>query len=235
MRSCRKAYNKQWYLDHKEYKKQRVKQYNLDNKEHLKQYVKQYNLDNKEHKKQYKKQWRLDHKEEIKQYNKQWCLDHKEYHKQYYLDHKEHRKELSKQHYLDNKEHRNQCSKQYRLNHKEQRNQHQREKRKNNPNFKILLNLRCRQYHALKGKNKSASTIELLGCTPKELWDHLMSCDTLEHWMTKENYGVWHVDHIMPCASFDLTDPQQQRQCFYHTNLQPLSATANLIKGSKII
>mgnify|MGYP003660229338 CR=1 FL=1 len=179
MRSCRKAYKKQWYLDHKE---------------HVKQYDKQYHLDHKEHKKQYHKQWYLNHKEHKKQYNKQWNLNHKEH-----------------------------------------VNQRQTKKRKNNPNFKILINLRRRQHHALKGNLKSASTIKLIGCSIDKLWDHLMSCDTLEHWMTKENYGVWHVDHIMPCASFDFTDPQQQRQCFYYTNLRPLSATANLIKGSKII
>ncbi len=52
--------------------------------------------------------------------------------------------------------------------------------------------------------------------------------------MTWENYGpVWHVDHIRPCAKFDLTDHDQQRACFHWTNLQPLFAKDNLQKNAK--
>lgn len=50
--------------------------------------------------------------------------------------------------------------------------------------------------------------------------------------MSWENYGpVWHVDHIKPCALFDLTDPEQQRICFHWTNLQPLFALDNMRKS----
>ena len=49
--------------------------------------------------------------------------------------------------------------------------------------------------------------------------------------MTVENYGLWHIDHIKPCALFDLTDPKQQEECFHYTNLQPLWAIDNIRKG----
>ena len=54
--------------------------------------------------------------------------------------------------------------------------------------------------------------------------------------MTWENHGRygWHIDHIMPCSSFDLTDPEQQKKCFHYTNLQPLWAHENMSKGAKI-
>jgi hypothetical protein len=51
--------------------------------------------------------------------------------------------------------------------------------------------------------------------------------------MTRENHGLWHVDHIRPCASFDLTDPEQQAICFHYTNLQPLWAIDNIKKGAR--
>ena len=51
--------------------------------------------------------------------------------------------------------------------------------------------------------------------------------------MTWERYGEWHVDHIRPCASFDLTDPKQQKICFHYSNLQPLWAADNIKKGAK--
>jgi len=53
--------------------------------------------------------------------------------------------------------------------------------------------------------------------------------------MTKENHGFWHIDHIIPCASFNLKDPKQQTKCFHYTNLQPLWAKENLSKGAKIL
>jgi hypothetical protein len=55
--------------------------------------------------------------------------------------------------------------------------------------------------------------------------------------MTWENYcfDVWHIDHIKPVSSFDLTLPEEQLKAFNFKNLQPLWAKENLEKGSKNI
>ena len=45
-------------------------------------------------------------------------------------------------------------------------------------------------------------------------------------------YGEIHIDHIRPCASFDLTQESDQLKCFNYTNIQPLWAIDNLIKGA---
>jgi len=42
------------------------------------------------------------------------------------------------------------------------------------------------------------------------------------------------VDHVLPCASFDLTDVDQQRRCFAWHNLQPLTKAANKQKGAHV-
>jgi hypothetical protein len=48
--------------------------------------------------------------------------------------------------------------------------------------------------------------------------------------MSWDNYGIkgWHIDHIIPCAAFDLTDPEQQKICFHYTNLRPLYWADNI-------
>lgn len=40
----------------------------------------------------------------------------------------------------------------------------------------------------------------------------------------------YHIDHIKPCSSFDLSKPEEQECCFHYSNLQILSAKENLIK-----
>ena len=52
--------------------------------------------------------------------------------------------------------------------------------------------------------------------------------------MTWDNQGEWHIDHVIPCAAFDLTDPAQQSECFHYTNLQPLWAVDNLKKAARL-
>lgn len=43
--------------------------------------------------------------------------------------------------------------------------------------------------------------------------------------MTLANYPLWEADHILPVASFDLSNAAQQRACFNHRNIQPLWLT----------
>jgi hypothetical protein len=105
----------------------------------------------------------------------------------------------------------------------------------NDINFRILCVLRGRLHSALKGKTKSARTMVLIGCSTEEVRIHLERQFKLG--MTWDNWGngegCWNIDHIRPCSSYDLTDPEQQKLCFHWTNLQPLWAKDNLIKSDK--
>jgi len=50
--------------------------------------------------------------------------------------------------------------------------------------------------------------------------------------MNWENHGnIWEIDHIKPCANFDLTDIKQQQECFHYTNLQPLFKTTEIAES----
>tara|TARA_Y100000389_G_scaffold99609_1_gene96343 strand:+ start:6647 stop:7168 length:522 start_codon:yes stop_codon:yes gene_type:complete len=116
---------------------------------------------------------------------------------------------------------------------KKRKNARHRERIKTDPQYRLACNLRRRLRHALKGKNKSARTMKLVGCSISHLMDHMEK--QFQPGMTWENQGTWHVDHMMPCASFNLIDPEQQRQCFHYTNLQPLWGLENISKGDTII
>jgi hypothetical protein len=74
------------------------------------------------------------------------------------------------------------------------------------------------------------SVIDLLGCSVEECKQHLEFQFKPE--MNWNNYGnIWEIDHIKPCSNFDLTNTEQQKQCFHYTNLQPLFKTSGIAKN----
>ena len=97
---------------------------------------------------------------------------------------------------------------------------------------RIKRGQRKRLINALKsvGKRKIYSIIKYIGCTAPELKQYLEN--QFRDGMSWNNYGEWHIDHIRPVSSFDLTEEEDQMKCFHYTNLQPLWAKENLEKGA---
>lgn len=108
----------------------------------------------------------------------------------------------------------------------------QRNKWRQIPQNKIACSLRGRIRIALKGMVKIDNTEKITGCSFELLKQYLES--KFQPGMSWENYGKWHIDHILPCASFDLTIEENQRKCFHYTNLQPLWAEENISKGCSV-
>lgn len=105
------------------------------------------------------------------------------------------------------------------------------ERYKSDIQHRIVVNLRNRIASVVRGSRKKSR--DLVGCTPDELKSYLESL--FKRGMTWENYGSkWHIDHILPCASFDLSKPSHQERCFHFTNLQPLFVLDNLRKNKNI-
>jgi len=102
---------------------------------------------------------------------------------------------------------------------------------KEDPLFRIANNLRSRVKMALKaqGAKKFTSTMDLIGCSPEFLTKHLE-----KQIRTGTNREDYHVDHIIPCALFDLTKEEEQRLCFHWTNLQLLLGPENMSKGDDV-
>ena len=98
--------------------------------------------------------------------------------------------------------------------------------------IRLLTTGRIRRAVKMQRTGKSKSTEKLVGCEFRYLIKYLES--KFKTGMSWENIGEWHIDHIKPCVSFDLMKEKEQKRCFHYTNLQPLWAKENIIKGSKI-
>ncbi len=124
----------------------------------------------------------------------------------------------------------------YRIKHKERIKAQEQDRLKNDPAYAFTRLLRSRIGKAVKAQytNKAVKTMDLIGCTVKKLLAHLES--QFLPGMTWENYGRkgWHIDHIIPCATFDLSRQDHQRKCFHYTNLRPAWYHHNVGRGSRI-
>jgi hypothetical protein len=226
--------------------KECISKYCQDHKKERKEYY-QNNIDKI---KKYRKLYSKIHKKEIQEQNKAYHQEHKverkEYQKIYSQIHKKSIKERKKNYYQKNKEKLNKQKKRYKEEHKKEialmNKKYYKTHKKNitkrvknkckiDINFKLTRYLRSRLNQALKKNSKSKHTMELLGCSVDFLKKHLESKFTKD--MTWNNYGKWHIDHIIPCARFDLSKASEQKKCFNWENLQPLWAVDNLRKGRK--
>jgi len=137
---------------------------------------------------------------------------------------------------IENREYNLERKRKYNREHRDYFQAYARQRRKVDVDFRLRCVLRCRLRLALKGLTKSARTMDMLGCSTIELKKHLES--KWSEGMTWETYGGrsgWQIDHIIPCAAFDLSKPEEQGKCFHYTNLQPLWADENRQKHTKLV
>lgn len=141
--------------------------------------------------------------------------------------------ERKRQRHLADPEADNKKSRDYKKNNRLKINKQVRRRYASDPLCKLTRLLRGRITAALAGKSKKGvKTTELLGAP--WVWVEAYLEEQFVPGMSWENHGpVWHIDHIRPIASFDLTIPEQQKMCFHWTNLQPLFALDNFQKSDK--
>lgn len=175
-------------------------------------------------------------KECERKYSNNWNNTHKKQQHEWYLVNKERLNKRRKEYYLETREHTLEVNREWERTHKAERKKYLKSwKKKYNSilEHRIVDRLRNRINCALKGRRKADHTKELIGCSVEflKIWLELQ----FQPGMSWENYGFygWHVDHIIPCCQFNLTDPVQQKICFHYTNLQPLWAYDNISKGNR--
>lgn len=99
------------------------------------------------------------------------------------------------------------------------------------PLFRLQHLLRGRFKLAVSKESRRGNCLKLIGMELQEYKIFLQG--QFRDGMTWENQGtIWEIDHIRPCASFDLTCPEQQAECFAWHNTQPLLCNENRSKGA---
>jgi len=237
--NCKNCKNNKllYYKKNREELLRQKKEYHKKNKEERKNYQEKYYKKNREKLLEQKKEYEKINKKNRKNYQEKYYEKNKEklkkQAKEYRIVNEEKIKEKRKKDYLKNREMVLEQRKEYAKTNREKINKYSQKKRKEDISFKLSQNLSGRVRDALNGKSKINHTAELIGCSIKELKQHLEK--QFKEGMKWENYGFrgWHIDHILPCASFNLLIEDEQKKCFHYTNLQPLWAKENLQKGKK--
>lgn len=211
------------YFENKEIYSIRNMEYRENNKEKITNQQKGYRIENKEKIYIRQKKYTQSNKVKIAEYQKEYNeKNHTEITKK------------KRSYYLKNRDKFLDYRKNYAEENKDNINKNTRERYNSDIKFKISNTLRRRFsniIYAIKTK-KILDTFQILGCDIDFFIKHIEN--QFQNSMTWGNHGRkgWNLDHIRPCASFDLTDPAQQKECFHYTNLQPLWAFDNLSKGS---
>lgn len=186
------------------------------------------NIKNKDKIKIRNKKYYENNKKEIIEKNKLYIIEHPEI------------KKLCKDNFKENNpNYQSEYNKQYYINNREDIYTNLKEKRNTDIIFSLTINLRNRLYQAIKNNQKVGSAVKNLGCSIEFLKQYLESKfyinkETNEQ-MNWKNYGLngWHIDHIKPLSSFNLTNIDEFLKACHYTNLQPMWAKENIKKGNK--
>jgi hypothetical protein len=211
--------------------------YKFGKENKCKECVKEKNKTKIEKLRESQRKWREKNPDYMKEYGKKPEII--AYQKEYYKDHKEECLNYTKEWRKNNPEKYKITRKNYEENNKDKMNEYHRNwkqnKRENDINYKIKENTSRRiryELNAFLKTNKTKRTTEYIGCSIEELKLHIES--KFKDSMNWDNYGsYWHIDHIIPCAAWDLTKEEDNMYCWNFRNLQPLIASENQSKKDK--
>jgi hypothetical protein len=163
----------------------------------------------------------------IKQRCREWKKNNREYMRQYNKQYRaEHKRAIQKQRSW------------YTKTHKNERRTYRKNQLKFNIAYKLGECLRKRLWDALNRnlkngkKQKTVSAVKDLGCSISQFKKYIEK--RFKPGMNWNNYGFgnnkWHIDHIRPLSSFNLSNLVEAKQAIHYTKLQPLWQTENLHK-----
>lgn len=203
---CYRKHKSDYYIKNKEGIKLYKLKYSRENKDKVKACQARYNKENQNKIKLRRWKYRQDNKEKINVYGRFYNQGRKDYRKQYDVDNKE------------------KIMVRARL--------YRRRRRSSNPLYRLRTNVGNRISKAINRIKirKTYCTMELVGCSLDKLKKHLEI--QFIKGMTWDNYGKWHVDHIIPLSFAG--DKESLFKLMRYTNLQPLWARDNIRKSDNI-
>lgn len=229
LKKCKECFNKQG----KAYRekncqiiKERNSKYKNEHREEINARNRLRYAENNDEERRKRREYRENNREKINKWKREYRNKFPEKHRE--LDKKWHTSEKGIS-----------CIKKYKKeNHekiKKATREYHKKRRSSDTKYKLITNLRTRINQAIKNNYKSGKTTELIGCNIEELKKHIEQ--QFKQGMSWDNWSPdgWHIDHIMPCSSFDLTKEAEQKKCFHWSNLQPLWAEENYKKHTKIL
>jgi len=241
---CEKCYHKQNYQENKEKINLNVKKWREQNIEKAREYDRKWRENNREkdnlnrRKNYYKNREKILKQERIRW--KIWYEKNKKIinikAKLYRDNNKKKVQEWSRNDYQKNKDKYKEAAKKWYNKNKKRYIKAARirynYRMKTDINYKIRMNYSCICKNAIKENNgtKAYKTIKLIGCSIQNV-RNIIEKQWKEN-MNWNNYGQWHIDHIIPLSAFKLVKPEEQLMAFHYTNLQPLWSEDNLKKGA---
>lgn len=151
---------------------------------------------------------------------------------------KECRKKHNANYYKNNTDRIKKATSQYYYNNIEKcrirKNKYVKNRYKTDATFKIKMLYSRMLRHGLTSKTNKSLTY--LGCTIEELKAHLQETAIKNgyHDFDINNYdgNKYHIDHIKPVDSYDLTNDEEVMECYHYSNLQILDAITNIKKSN---
>ena len=194
---------------------------------------KKYREKNLEKMRENDKRYRENNPKKIKERYRKWREKNPEYGKEHYQNNLEYYKGKARMQTKNNPEY----NKEWKKNNPKRYRKAQRKANKkfySIPKNRLSSNISTLIYYSLKGNKKSNHWEDLVGYTLQDLMAHLEN--QFKEDMKWNNYGKWHIDHILPISSFNFNSYENKefKQCWALKNLQPLWASENKSKGAKI-
>lgn len=212
--------------------------------------MREYYAKNRDQKKAYQREYRKTRREQIAALQREYYETHREQiaaqKREYRKTHREQIAARKREHYVKNREpvvayqreyyetHREQIAarkREYCAKNRERLTEYFRQKFASDPAYRLGVNLRSRLNVAVRNGYRAGSAVRDLGCSIEEFKAYIEGL--FLPGMSWDNWGEWHLDHIEPLASFDLSDREQFLAACHFTNLQPLWAADNIRKGAR--
>jgi len=194
-------------------------------KDYMKRYMIEYEKKNSEKISDRKKKYYLNNKEKIDKDNKKWQLKNRGMFKEYQKKYSSNPENREKQRQISRKWYYSQDKTVYRANKRAWENN----KRNCDIQFRIKKNLKLRviqAFHKYSTTGKIRKSKDY-GIDYEKILKHLENTKPSD--FNKDKYEI---DHIIPCCFFNLTNPEQAKQCFSYDNHQWLSINEHRIKST---